>query len=509
LGSLEIEFIDGVKIMVGNRKFVLYSVVLVYLGILASAAVVAQPLRLHPQNPRWFEWRGKATALITSAEHYGAVLNLDFDFEEYLETLRRDGMNYTRIFAGTYVEPPGAFGIKQNTLAPAPGRFMAPWSRSDQSGYAGGGNKFDLETINPDYLERLRDFVRQADACGVVVELTFFCSTYAEPQWSLHPLNPVNNIQAYEVADWKKINTMETNPDILEIQKALVVRLTKELNDFDNLFFEIQNEPWADNHEIGELINPYVFDYKKWANSVEITLPTAVKWQREIAQVIVDTESELTKQHLIAQNIANFKFSVHAEDLVPQASILNFHYAYPELVGLNRGWQRVIGYDETGFAGEKDQTYRRQAWNFVMSGGALFNNLDYSFAVGNERGNAVNKAPGGGSEALRKQLKTLSQFLHQFELEKLNPDSSVVLHAPGVTTRALSCPGHQYAIYVEGRRPDEVVLNLTPANYSFEWLDVVSGEIVKRGEQPMDDSTELACPDSGTDFALCIQRVAD
>ena len=26
-------------------------------------------------------------------------------------------------------------------------------------------------------------------------------------------------------------------------------------------------------------------------------------------------------------------------------------------------------------------TYRRQAWNFVFSGGGLFNNLDYSFTV--------------------------------------------------------------------------------------------------------------------------------
>jgi hypothetical protein len=47
----------------------------------------AQPIRLHPDNPRWFEWRGRAVALVTSAEHYGAVLNLDFDsMRRYLET---------------------------------------------------------------------------------------------------------------------------------------------------------------------------------------------------------------------------------------------------------------------------------------------------------------------------------------------------------------------------------------------------------------------------------------
>ena len=92
----------------------------------------ASPGRLHPANPRWLEWRGEAVALVTSAEHYGAVLNPDFDFRHYLETLQPDGMNYTRLFAGSYVEPQGAFGIERNTLAPAPGKFLAPCARSDQ-----------------------------------------------------------------------------------------------------------------------------------------------------------------------------------------------------------------------------------------------------------------------------------------------------------------------------------------------------------------------------------------
>ena len=93
----------------------------------------ASPIRLHPENPHYFQWRGKAVALITSAEHYGAVLNLDFDWQRYLETLQRDGMNYTRVFSGSYVEPVGAFGIQRNTLAPATGRFLAPWARSEHA----------------------------------------------------------------------------------------------------------------------------------------------------------------------------------------------------------------------------------------------------------------------------------------------------------------------------------------------------------------------------------------
>jgi hypothetical protein len=41
----------------------------------------AQPISLHPQNPHYFLFKGKPTILITSAEHYGAVLNADFDYK--------------------------------------------------------------------------------------------------------------------------------------------------------------------------------------------------------------------------------------------------------------------------------------------------------------------------------------------------------------------------------------------------------------------------------------------
>src|SRR5438876_1512124 len=103
-----------------------------------------QPLALHPDNPHYFLFRGKATVLITSGEHYGAVLNLDFDYQKYLATLAADGLNLTRTFPGAYVEPVGAFKIKGNTLAPAKGRLICPWARSAMPGYANGGNRFDL-----------------------------------------------------------------------------------------------------------------------------------------------------------------------------------------------------------------------------------------------------------------------------------------------------------------------------------------------------------------------------
>ena len=104
-------------------------------------------------------------------------------------------------------------------------------------------------------------------------------------------------------------------------------------------------------------------------------------------------------------------------------SILNFHYALPESVTWNLGAQAARSrFDESGFAGHDDTLYRRQAWRFLMAGGAVFSGLDYSFAVGFEKGTAENDAPGGGSAALRSQLGVLKRTLDATGLVAMRPD---------------------------------------------------------------------------------------
>jgi hypothetical protein len=59
-------------------------------ALLLAAALAPAPLALHPDNPRYFLFRGELAVLVTSGERYGAVLNLDFDYVRYLDTLAAD-----------------------------------------------------------------------------------------------------------------------------------------------------------------------------------------------------------------------------------------------------------------------------------------------------------------------------------------------------------------------------------------------------------------------------------
>jgi hypothetical protein len=452
--------------------------------LLLMSPGMSDPIRLHPDNPHYFEYQGKALALITSAEHYGAVINLDFDFIKYLDTLQAEGMNYTRIFSGTYVEPPGAFTIRRNTLAPAPGRFQAPWQRTmtSKTTASGGEKQFNLTRYEREYMLRLMHFVHAAYQRSIIVELTLFSSTYSPKQWAIHPFNRKNNVNDSRINNYRSLHTL-SNGGILDYQKAFVALVVRELNTFDNLFYEIQNEPWSDNHSIGDKINPYLEDKDSFPNVTEITTEASIRWQRAIAQVIVEEESKQKKQHLIAQNIANFRLPIRDSDLVPEASILNFHYAYGEAVTWNYGLDKLIGCDETGFAGRSDDVYRNQAWEFVLAGGGLFNNLDYSFTVEKEDGTDTRpNGPGGGSPKLRKQLKVLSEFIHSFKLEKLKPDYQTVKRSPGVVCRVLSEPGRQYALYIQGRAPCTLDLDLPTGYYRSEWINPITGRVSGRAD---------------------------
>jgi hypothetical protein len=157
---------------------------------------------------------------------------------------------------------------------------------------------------------------------------------------------------------------------------------------------------------------------------------------------------------------------------------VNFHYAYPEAALQNYGLGKALSYDENGFLGRADETYARQAWNFMLSGGGVFDSLDYSFSVGHEDGTDTEpNGPGGGSAELRRRLRILSEFLQGLPLVDLAPDMSTVKHAGGVVTHMLSSSGGEYAMYVDGDGPTEVTFSLLAGEYVLRWVDVTSGVV--------------------------------
>jgi hypothetical protein len=471
--------------------------------LFSLAAALAEPIRLHPKNPHYFLFRGKAVALITSGEHYGAVMNLDFDYHRYLAALQAEKLNYTRLFTGSYRELPGkSFGILRNTLAPAPGRLLSPW--------ASNGDKFDLNAWDPAFFERLRGFLTEAGKRGIVVELTLFSSYYQEMHWEVSAFNAANNFNSTTPINWRKLHTLE-NGDLLGHQERYTRKLVQEANAFDNVIFEIQNEPWSDRPEPAGVINPYLQPPARdqYPNSIDLADEASLAWQTRVVNWITTEEASLPNKHLIAQNYSNFRFPIRK--LLAGVSVVNFHYAYPEAVSWNYGLAKAIAYDETGFLGRDDDTYARQAWSFMLAGGSTFDSLDYSFTPGHEDGSDLQpNGPGGGSPALRRRLRILSEFLQSLSLVDMLPDGRVVKHAAGATAHALSRPGLEYAIYFEGGGPIDVTLNLPAGQYSGEWVNIRTGRTGLSEDFSHAGGTKiLRTPAFGNGIALKLTRRID
>jgi hypothetical protein len=236
-----------------------------------------------------------------------------------------------------------------------------------------------------------------------------------------------------------------------------VRRVVTELNAFDNLYYEICNEPYFGG----------------------VTLD----WQKKVSEAIVAAEKDLPSKHLIAQNIANG--SARVTDPDPRVSIFNFHYASPpDAVRENVHLGKPIGFDETGFKGTGDFVYRRQAWQFLMAGGAVFSNLDYSFTTAHPDGGArvVDPTPGGGGPELRRQLAVLKRFFDGLDLTHTFAESTFFHGEAGGNRQILGMADRKHDCFVlhvaTGPRAT-IALDLPPRAYRVEWIDPLTGTILK------------------------------
>ena len=221
---------------------------------LAGAAAWAEPVKVWPANPRYMMFQGKPIVLVTSDHHYGAVMDRDFDFAKFLAYLGRSGMNLTRIYPGGMFEPTDKY-VRGNPLGPESGRQILPWAspiRPAHPQLAEPGQpslKYDLDRWDDEYFARLRAFVETAQKHDVIVEVAFFNGMY-DDCWPLMALYHRNNIQGVGTYEpklcWLFTSADPRNADVLERQKAYVRKIVVELNPYDNVIYDICDEPnWS------------------------------------------------------------------------------------------------------------------------------------------------------------------------------------------------------------------------------------------------------------------------
>ena len=174
------------------------------------AADAPPSVSIHPENPKYFLFRGKPLALISATEHYGSVVNRTFDFDRYLSDAADKRQTMTRTFL-LFREQQSSRN-PSSPIKPESPDYIAPWPRVGPGKAMDGEPAFDLDQWNDEFFARLHRFLTRASELGIVVELTLFSNTYADIVWALNPLRAANNVQKIGAIEWQDYNSLKNQP---------------------------------------------------------------------------------------------------------------------------------------------------------------------------------------------------------------------------------------------------------------------------------------------------------
>ncbi|MBZ0288436.1 MAG: glycoside hydrolase family 5 protein, partial [Anaerolineae bacterium] len=213
-------------------------------------------------------------------EHYGAVMNRPFRFEPYLADAAEKGITLTRLFMlfRELQVPMNPY----STCKPESPEYVAPFVRTRPGRALDGEPKFDLDQPNPEFFGRLHRFLSLASDYGIIVEVVLLSNTYTTNVWNLNPLNPANNVNSLPESHWQEYVTRR-HAAMVERQAAHVRKIVTETNRYDNVIYEICNEPGIIS--TGPEGYPTPDDTNDWLNA--------------LIAIVRETEAGLTNKHLV------------------------------------------------------------------------------------------------------------------------------------------------------------------------------------------------------------------
>jgi hypothetical protein len=418
-----------------------------------------EPIRIHPQNGKLFLFRGRPRVLICATEHYGSVVNRRFDFGCYLDEASARGQTLTRLFL-LFRELQTARNPHSPLKVESPD-FVAPWPRTGPGRALDGELRFDLEQWNDEFFSRLDRFLTLAAERDVVVELTLFSNSYADHVWALNPLRHENNLNGVGNVHWADYTSL-LDPGLVACQKAYVRRIVQATHGFDNVYYEVCNEPGGgvDGH---------------------VSLNGIDDWERELAAVIRDEESRLGTRHLLFWSQAfSYRGGAAVQDLdasfadpafdgvnvhpLPNVSLGGRPYQLGEFMGKQLKLDEVRDFcaaaahmskpcslDEDNSASlyrDRDGwiIHRKRAWVAALSG-CHYDYIDFSILAGQEAGTPASR------QAIRAWMQHLTKFVHERDLVNARPGLDWVDALPSnVLVVTFGVGDREYVAYLADRR---------------------------------------------------------
>ncbi len=439
-------------------------------GLRAAASPTPDggPLRVHPENPRYFGDASGRAILLTGSHTWPNLVDMGsgdpppaFDFDAYLAWLVRYGHNFTRGWAW---EPTRWDTTQMRNAEWRNGTHVVapqPWLRPGPDLALDGRPKFDLEKPNPDYLARLRDRLARARAAGVYLSVMLFEGygvQFQKDAWRNHPFHPANNLNGIDGdrnGDGKGIEIHQlADARVTAIQDSYLRWLVTGLNDFDNLLYEVSNE----------------------------THPGSTEWQYHVIRRVMAVEAALPKRHPVGMTFQNRR-GTNAALLASPADWISpnpeggFRDDPPDLKGA-----KVVLSDTDhlwGIGGDAAWVWR----SFTRGLNPIFMDTYDGKVLGR-----VRPQDDGPRHAMGRAL-ALSR--------RINLARSAPRNELASTGWCLAEPGVTYVVFAPEAGEIEVDLSAHPARFAVEWHRADGGDVTRAAPIVGGSRSRLTAPFAG------------
>lgn len=449
-------------------------------GIVAERTLAAGPLRVNEENPRYFTDATKEpdgslrVVYLTGSHHWnslqdsaklGKPLTESFDFDGYLERLVKLNHNFIRMWSWEVGENDSYYG-------------PASWIRTGPGTGTDGKPKFDLRQFNPEYFQRLRSRVLAAGDRGIYVGVMLFqgwsiySHGYGNP-WPVHPFNQANNINGINGdpdgdGEGREVHTLQV-PTVTRLQEAYVRQVVDNLNDLDNVLYEITNE----------------------------TAVFSKDWQYHIVKYIKEYEANKPKQHPVGmtafdsgrEGSMDALFASPADWISPQNDGASGDYQNDPPVADGR---KVILSDTDHLWGVGGD--RKWAWKSFARG----LNPIYMDPLRKEDWFSISETQ---MESTRRAMGQTRKMADRMNLARMTPRNDLAS-----TTYCLANPGQEYLVY-QPRENEGFSIELIAGTYRFEWLDPTEGTTVDSGQIEVSDGYRRFEASQKGDAVLYLKRV--
>ncbi|UCD30300.1 MAG: hypothetical protein JSV03_07485, partial [Planctomycetota bacterium] len=440
----------------GPYQNLVHGILCALMSVNTLLAVTPGPLTVHSSNPRYFN-DGTGRAVYCTGSHNWFNMQDQscsdppavFDWPGHMDFLQNHNHSFTR---GWHNETAMDYGAPDcNGISLGFYVYPMPFMRTGP-GYALDGKlKFDINQYNQAYFDRIYERAADAASQGIYMGIMLFQGwsidtkgiTGRDPMFG-HPFNIDNNINGIDGdpnndGEGLEIHTLQI-PAITAIQEDYVVKVIDELNDLDNIIWEISNESHADS----------------------------VQWQYHMIDFIKSYESAYkSKQHLVWMNGWNFDntylFGSPADVISPNRKDGTDYRNNPPATTGNK----IIVLDTDhiwGVGGNAPWVFKSFTRGYhpifmdpIVTTSPTIDPMDPQWVV------------------IREAMGYARSYADKMDLASMTPQNSL-----SSTNYCLANPGVEYFVY-QPTAGASFTVNLSGGSYNYEWFNTSTGVITNTG----------------------------